>query len=460
MRIDHLTVRNFKGFEERLFSFLRAPDTDESGRLREEVDPEKQGSFHLLIGENGSGKSTALDALAVALGVWHVARPTAGWRAIRKEEARLVPRRDGDTVRFEASPSPSISAEGIIGNRAVKWTRMNKGTSGRTTNKEAQEAVDVISGLLEQSRRQDVAVTLPVLACYGAGRAWLPAKARLSNFELKLNRVSRFDAYYYCLEGSIRDQELQQWFLFEAVEAAQRGTKRDGAMAVEEAVLRCVPGATSLRFDADRKEIVIGLTGGEMPFYSLSDGQRTLFSLVADIAIKAAVLNPHLGRDSARRSPGVVLIDELDLHLHPKWQRRVVENLRQAFPNLQFICTTHSPFVVQTLREGELIPMDAQPVPETGNLTIEEIARGLMGVKRTDVSPRYEEMKQAARDYLTTLEEAARAPADKLAEYERRLSEGIGPYADNPAFQAFLELKREAKLGGTNGTRGNTGTIA
>lgn len=81
-----------------------------------------------------------------------------------------------------------------------------------------------------------------------------------------------------------------------------------------------------------------------------------------------------------------------------------------------------------------------------------------MGVKRTDVSPRYETMKQAAKDYLLTLDEAVVAPAEKLAQYEKKLAEGIGPYADNPAFQAFLELKYQAKLGARQRQNGDTET--
>lgn len=433
MRIDHLRIQNFKGFEDQAFDFPRS------------LDSSTPGSFHVLIGENGSGKSTALDALAVALGIWHVARPTAGWRAIRPEEARLKITRDGDQERFDSMPSPSITAKGMIAGRPVSWTRKNREFSKRTSNAEAKEAVGIIKSQLADDRTE-LRSTLPVLAYYGAGRAWLAGRERSSKFELKLGKVSRFDAYYYCLEGSIRHKDINRWFLFESLESFQRGKKRSGMVAVEKAVLSCVPGASHLRFDADRKEIIVGLESGEVPFYSLSDGQRSMVSMVADIAMKAAILNPHLGEECALLSPGVVLIDELDLHLHPKWQRVVVEHLRSAFPAIQFVGTTHSPFVVQTLRDGELISLDAQPIPETGNVGIETIAKGLMGVDRPDVSPRYAEMKHVAKNYLLDLEEAAQTPNEKLAAFEAKLAARIEPYADNPAFQAFLELKREGKL--------------
>ena len=80
-------------------------------------------------------------------------------------------------------------------------------------------------------------------------------------------------------------------------------------------------------------------------------------------------------------------------------------------PRLQFISTTHSPFIVQSLREDELINLQGQSVPQLGNLSVEEIASGLMGVERPDVGQRYEQMVAAAKDYLTTLEEAGSALA-------------------------------------------------
>lgn len=91
--------------------------------------------------------------------------------------------------------------------------------------------------------------------------------------------------------------------------------------------------------------------------------------------------------------------------------------------------------------------LDGQPTAELGNKPLEQIASGIMGVSNPQVSVRYESMKEAAQDYLKTLDEAQTAPKDKLENYMEKLSEDIAPYADNPAFQAFLEMKRAAKIG-------------
>lgn len=179
--------------------------------------------------------------------------------------------------------------------------------------------------------------------------------------------------------------------------------------------------------------------------------------MIGDIAWKAAQLNPHLGSKVLEKTPGIVLIDELDLHLHPEWQRQVVETLRDLFPQIQFITTTHSPFVVQAAREGEVLVLEGQSVPKTENLGVETISRGLMKVDRPEVSLRYRNMVDVAKEYLVTLEEAAKAPEEKLAEFEKRLAADIEPFADNPAFQAFLELKHEAKLGGHAAGNGEMG---
>lgn len=178
----------------------------------------------------------------------------------------------------------------------------------------------------------------------------------------------------------------------------------------------------------------------------MSDGERALFAMVIDLCRRLVLANPEL--PDPLQGSGVVLIDEIELHLHPTWQREILDKLRCTFSGIQFVVTTHSPFVIQSVRSGgELILLDAQPLDRLENKGIEEISRALMGVDRPDVGERYESMKAAARGYLEMLNEAALSPEEKLSQYRQRLAASIAPYADNPAFQAFLEMKLAAKLG-------------
>ena len=114
-----------------------------------------------------------------------------------------------------------------------------------------------------------------------------------------------------------------------------------------------IAGVDDIYYDLDKQELVISINKMAQPFSNLSDGQRTMAATVADMAIRAVTLNSYLlGNGSGgghadpgvilKETPGVVLIDELDVHLHPLWQRSVVKDLTRTFPKVQFICSTHS----------------------------------------------------------------------------------------------------------------------
>lgn len=372
MRIDRLEIENFKKFQKQSF----------------DLHPH----FTLLVGENGSGKTTVLDALAVALGLWHKAAPGSGWRNILSEEVRLEPMLAGDRVIFKAHLPTKISAVGVIGGRQVKWTRMVRDGGTRTTNANAQQAEIAITLAVAEAAIQNA--LLPVLAYYGAGRAWLPTNKRPA-FRLSQRKPQQFDAYRKCLDTRIRDQDLNEWFLFEAAAANGHGEGRPGYRAVKQAVLNCIPEADSLRYDSDLKEIVLSIRGFEQPYYNLSAGQRMMLAMVADIAIKAVTLNSYLlGPDHPgasdpmhvlNQSPGVVLIDELDVHLHPRWQRRVATDLKRTFPGIQFICTSHSPQVI-----GEVLPEEVRRFDSDGRVSMPDRSFGV------DSSRVLEEVMQAS----------------------------------------------------------------
>lgn len=457
MRIDRLEICNFKKFAKQTFEFPRPLNGP-------------GGSFHVLIGENGAGKTSVLDAAAVALGVWLEKVPddllANSRRRLRKDEKRLTNIQTGDRTQFQrVAETMSITASGdVLGHSNVTWGQSLSAGKVNTSNAASKKVLALIWSAYEGASRGEQ-VLLPVISYYGAGRAWLAHNDRNKAKAKSNGQANRWEAFYDCLNERIRVSDLAHWFQSEHIAMGNRqGRPRPGFEIVRRAVLACVPGADGVWYDSDSEEIALSIGGNPQPFGNLSAGQRVMLAMVADLAIRMVTQNNYLvppeelGPDDEpwprvlAQTPGVVLIDELDVHLHPKWQRGVVESLRKVFPRLQFIATTHSPFIVQSLREDELINLQGQTVPTLGNLSVERIAEGLMGVERPDVGQRYEQMVAAAKDYLVTLDEASQAPAEKLAEYEIKLAQRIAPYADNPAFQAFLELKHAAKLG-TNGSK-------
>ena len=441
MKIDRLLVKNFKGFDAKEFTF----------------HPE----FNLIVGKNGTGKTSALDALSVAVGSWFLGVRGADTRHIRPNEVLL-----GDfeheeideegnrhfSVQWERLYPCEVTAHGQVQERRISWSRSLNSPSGRTTYGNAA-SIKQIATEADNAVRKGQEILLPLVSYYGTGRLWQePREAFTVSDPMKVaskEEQSRLAGYWNSVDPRLSVSQLTRWIARQSwITYQQQNRVPPVFSAVKEALVSCVEEAQSLYFDATLGEVVVEFSVGTQPFSNLSDGQRCMLAMVGDIAHKAAKLNPQLGSQVLQETNGVVLIDELDLHLHPRWQRRAIEDLRRTFPKIQFICTTHSPFLIQSLRSGEeLIMLDGQPTAALGNLSIEEIARGIQQVTDSQVSQRYEEMKGTAKSYLETLEEAAKSPPEKLEDFKIKLAEAIAPYADNPAFQAFLEMKRVAKLG-------------
>lgn len=349
MRIDRIEISNFRKYAAQSF------------------DLNKQ--FTLFIGDNGAGKTTTLDALAVALGIWLVDVPDSRivGRNIYPNEIRLEPEAKPERIQFVERKPVSITARGdIAGLKDQQWARQIREDGKRTTNAESKEVRAAISELYRRDATGEM-VIFPVIAYYGAGRAWLPSNA--PGGTVKEGPARRWNAFYGCLDERIRFADLNEWFKREAIMAGSEGGLRTGFHAVNQAVMNCFPGLERVRFDADRDGVVLTLNGHDCPLTLLSDGQRMMFALVADIAIKAVTQNAGLlvkGLKEAspdkfwptRDTPGVVLIDELDVHLHPKWQRRVASDLKATFPNIQFVCTSHSPQVIGEVHSDEIRILD------------------------------------------------------------------------------------------------------
>lgn len=379
MRIDRLEIKNFKKFSDYTLN----------------LHPQ----FTLLVGDNGTGKTTILDALAIAAGVWLVNSPDTtlnnSRRNILPSEIRLEAIATDTVTQFIERKPTQITAIGTINDRPVTWLRQIKTNGSRTSNTEAKQALKIISTLFQQVE-SGAKIWLPVMAYYGAGRSWLPSNQRDPKALTNTLPSRRWDAFYDCFEERIRITDLHTWFQKEAIASVNRqGQMRSGYNVVKFAILRCIPDADDLWFDGDRGEIVVAIDGEPQPFSNLSAGQKMMVALIADLAIKivtqnASFLTEELDRDNEKlpqilqQTSGLVMIDEIDVHLHPKWQRRVIKDLKSTFPLIQFVCTTHSPIIISEV-EAECIrvlkPHAVTITPQSAlGLDANQVLDELMGV--------------------------------------------------------------------------------
>lgn len=445
MQINQIEIKNFKLFKEESFIF----------------NPQ----FNLLVGINGSGKTSLLRAIAVALGGWANAyiNSESNLRPILDEEIREI---QVDN-RFDKSKKSSITAFGnatIIDrydkliNARAKWTRYRNEYSSLTYQSAFIKyensmpyplSISTLGSDILNYIENGYKFDLPIIAFYECDRLWL-AKNELNIESSSKTRYSRFDPYVDCFHTASDHHAIAEWLLKHELTSLQQGRETPVLQAIKKSARIALENCTDIRFDMEQSRVIVAFKDNIIiPFEHLSDGQRTILGLFCDIARRTAILNPHLSGDAISQTKGVILIDELDLHLHPRWQRRIIEDLRTVFPNIQFICTTHSPFLIQSLRTSEELIMleeEPQPLSDYAHIGIEEIVKN-MGVLRPDVSIRYEEMKEVAKSFLELLDETALSPKDKQEEYKKRLAQLIAPFAENPAYQAFLELEYTSKLG-------------
>ena len=344
MQIDQLSIRNYCCFES--FEISLNPN------------------FNLLVGDNASGKTSILDAIHIAAGSWLLGvRGPGKSPSISEGYVRLIPLEyAGGKVTFEKKWPVTIKATGTVMGESLVWSREKTSDHSTTHYSEAISIRDVgrrAVDLLPVDRD----MVLPLISFYGTERLWIePTEERKERRSKRKKPPSRLDGYDD-IHFTIHDEKLFDWIAKQTIAGLQTGTYSPAFKMVKNAILGCIDDAKDLYYDVDREEVVVILTThGTHPFRDLSDGQRVMLTLVADIAKKACLLNPNLDEEVLRQTPGVVTIDELDLHLHPKWQRRVIQDLKRTFPRIQFIATTHSPQLIGEALPWETIRLGADEV--------------------------------------------------------------------------------------------------
>lgn len=424
MKVYKISTHNFKGFEQRTFELS---------------DP-----FTLIIGDNGKGKTAILDALAIGISDLLSGFDEPGSsRNITNDEVRQQKYQQGETTDIQPQYPASVTCEGMFEGQEIVWTQSVTGKNQLQKDRN----IENLSHHLRKKADNGENIRLPLVAYYGTDRLWI---ANPDSSDSQVSRTSRTQGYLNCLHPDSNVKKLIEWLKQETENSLNSGQESDLLLVVKNAIYDCMKDENwddiSYVFgEAGQGDVLAKAKDGRLlPLRMLSDGVRNVLAMVADIAYRAAMLNPHFGRDAAKKTSGIVLIDEIDLHLHPSWQRHIVEDLHRTFPKIQFIATTHSPFIVQSLRMGKLLNLDPQEPSEYYDQSIEDITENVMGVELPQKSGRFLKMKAAAKEYYEVLNQSKTASPELKEQLKIKLKELEMPYSDNPAYHAYLELKREA----------------
>jgi predicted ATP-binding protein involved in virulence len=177
----------------------------------------------------------------------------------------------------------------------------------------------------------------------------------------------------------------------------------------------------------------------------MSAGFKAMINIVAEIAYRCIELNGFLGENAVKQTPGIVMIDELDLYLHPHWQQHVLADLQEAFPKFQFIVTTHSPFIVQSVDINNIIVLDTSYIgsESPSNRGIEEIAAAAMGMEGMLRSEKYRKKQELADKYYKLVKEGKAGQKEiEIVRDELNELEQEADLLNDPAYSSFLKLNR------------------
>jgi predicted ATP-binding protein involved in virulence len=282
-------------------------------------------------------------------------------------------------IEGRASPSPGNAREiGLV------WTRFReseaKGAKTKTIfgaktktrlDTSALHVHHIAIALQDHIRNPESFDTnLPIIGYYGTGRLW--SQKRLSEKKKKKEHddsfYMRLFGYRDCLDPSSSYEHFADWFTWvsecyweEKINQSKKGlsSETDSVWSNIIHVMQQVTntllhetGWHTLEYSVSHEKSLVlkHEEHGTLKVEQLSDGIRNVLGMVGDIAYRCLKLNPHLGLNAAKESSGVVMIDEIDMHLHPEWQQTILGNLCKAFPKIQFIVTTHSPQVLTTVQ--------------------------------------------------------------------------------------------------------------
>lgn len=355
----------------------------------------------VLLGENGCGKSTALRAIALLLAgsdaLAELLKEPERWVRYKRREAKI-----------NATLSTSRGEE-----REVSLT-LRPEWNLRETLKRNEQGLAVLDDALSHSPRNYFVMG------YGVTRRPAFSSKEFSQVTERGLTHTRARALATMFTPEATLVSFEQW----AMDLDYQGGKAATA-TLRRAMAKLLPGMKFDRIDRKRRELMFRTVDGIIPFQQLSDGYQNVANWCGDMLYR--ITNTFQDYTSPLKTRGLLLIDELDLHLHPIWQRRLMDFLGSALPQMQIVATSHSPIIAQQLREGELYVVERPAlrkgalirpiVGDPSQLTLPQLMSPMFGIESMD-SVRVQNLRKQARAAKGAVKPALRAELAELAPLE------------------------------------------
>lgn len=428
----------------------------------------------VIVADNAQGKSAVLAAITIALEPVIAELSGTKARSIDANAVRLEPNGKG---RMTPCMPMALEIQAIVRGVPMQWTRSRTSLSAQSGgSRTGLKAVVAEASELRRLASADGEYLLPVAAFYRTDRLWSSVDGAIRRSSSHRQTQGRWEGYADWTSPTSSFGSFVEWYrgAFSRLGHATSKFHGPGArieqqiLAVHEAVRTALePTAwTSINWEQPDGEAgerprddfisIEHPSRGKLPLQFLSDGIQNMVALVADLAYRCVVLNPHLGESAARETAGVVLIDEIDMHLHPRWQQVVIDQIRRAFPKIQFVVTTHSPQVLSTVDSESirLIRMDgavasiSKPRYQTRGIESADILARLMDV---DPVPQVEEARWLS-EYRALLQLGQHETPEAVSLWTR-IVEHFG--ADNPVLNDIEVLRRFQEFRTQHSLEGN-----
>jgi predicted ATP-binding protein involved in virulence len=427
MKITRLNLTNYRGVHSLSLDF--------------------QERLNVFFGVNGAGKSTIIDAVAIMLS-WAVSR-------IRYSGASSGrPIQETDVTNGKSSSSVQLDC--IEGDQPIEWrlSKSRKGHGAPEDRSNLAELNEFTKGLQGQFSEKAENLNLPLFVYYPVNRAVLDIPLRIR----EKHSFKPITVYDDALTSGANFRTFFEWFRErEDLENENREYRQPTLFdnqhdtsfpdpqleAVRRALQLFLPEFENLRVRRNPLRMEVEKNGKLLTVNQLSDGEKCLIAMVGDLARRMAIANPE--RSDPLEGEGIILIDEIDLHLHPKWQRMIVPRLLEVFPKCQFIISTHSPNVITHVQPDSLYLLKqtdsgivAERPAESYGKNVDRILEDLMGLETT----RPDRVSSSLHDIYDEINQGQLADArQKIAEMKAEIGE------DPELVKAEVLIKRKEIIG-------------